>query len=679
MIRRSIIIVILLSAPAMPGEIRLALSDPAVPTPAQLTLVGNGDFSGGSAGWNHVSGDMTAGAVPAGVYSPPGTGNVLKALVTNHATVGMFSQTVPVQGNTAYVLSANLWLLTDSNHKVDVAVVDLNDAGLGSQYGLWEGQLTLYPNMAGVNNGYFVYCVFRTSPETMSVTVRVFYTGFSESDSSWPFYPVGVMWDNIAITPAERFPIPVVVPDPWEDQEPLPPLVLQDPDLNTDGRVDLKDLVSLSSNWQHAARVGDPDIDHDGKTDQQDLQILAASWLSEGVDPSTLEGKVMCGYQGWYNTPSDGAGRGWYHYKRSGRFEPGYCSIDYWPDVGELESEEKYQTAFTLPDGQPAFVYSPFNSRTVRRHFKWMRDSGIDGAFMQRFVVEVSNNTPGRNHFDAVLNSARQGAEQYGRVYAVMYDLSGVGLDQVSRVTNDWKHLTGDLGVAGSNDLRYLHHKGRPVVAVWGIGFNDGRRYTLANCLSLVHDLKECGLTVMVGVPSYWRTLSGDCLNDPLVHQILQAADIVSPWSVGRYSDDSSTDAYTANVWARDARWCYDNNLDYLPVVFPGFSWHNMKPESPSDLIPRRGGQFFWRQFYRCVGAGCRMIYVAMFDEMDEGTAIFKCTSTDAGTPVPVDGSTFLNYKGLPSDHYLWLTGQGRRMLRGQIPLGSSLPDRESP
>ncbi|MEI9897852.1 MAG: hypothetical protein WDN28_29340 [Chthoniobacter sp.] len=30
-----------------------------------------------------------------------------------------------------------------------------------------------------------------------------------------------------------------------------------------------------------------------------------------GVDTGTLTGKVMCGYQGWFNCEGDGANRGW--------------------------------------------------------------------------------------------------------------------------------------------------------------------------------------------------------------------------------------------------------------------------------------------------------------------------------------------------------------------------------
>ena len=67
------------------------------------------------------------------------------------------------------------------------------------------------------------------------------------------------------------------------------------------------------------------------------------------------------------------------------------------------------------------------------------------------------------------------------------------------------------------------------------------------------------------------------------------------------------------------------------------------------------------------------MIYQAMFDEMDEGTAIFKCT----GNP-PSGASSFLDNEGLPTDHYLWLVGQGGRLLRGEIPVDGGLPVRSA-
>lgn len=393
-----------------------------------------------------------------------------------------------------------------------------------------------------------------------------------------------------------------------------------------------------------------------------------------GVDVSSLAGKVMCGYQGWFNAAGDGANRGWVHYGRR-TFEPGQCTIDLWPDVGELDDDERFATSFRHADGSVAHVFSSHCRKTVLRHFQWMREYGIDGAFVQRFGVS----TIGREslqHCNTVLAHCREGANRHGRAYAVMYDLSGLRAGQVQQVVDDWKMLVDRMRVGrDGGDQAYLHHRGRPVVAIWGIGFNDGRRYSLEECSRLVrflkHDENYGGLTVMIGVPTGWRTLDRDSLSDRRLHEIILQADIVSPWTVGRYTSPRTAARHAQQCWKPDIEWCRQHGKDYLPVVFPGFSWHNMKPEFPLDQIPRLKGQFLWTQYFEARRAGATMIYQAMFDEMDEGTAIFKCTNSP-----PVGASRFVTYEGLPSDHYLWLTGMGGRLLRGEIETGDTLPER---
>lgn len=396
--------------------------------------------------------------------------------------------------------------------------------------------------------------------------------------------------------------------------------------------------------------------------------FFAAEHCLAQVDTRTLTGKVMCGYQGWFNCEGDGANLGWTHWskRRNKPFAPGNVTVDLWPDVSEYASDERFATGFQHIDGRVAEVFSSANRKTVLRHFQWMRDYGIDGAFVQRFATGLTDPVVLR-HRDNVLAHARDGANESGRAFAVMYDLSGLAAGQVTRIRDDWTMLQAKLKI--SSDPAYLHHEGGPLVALWGVGFSDDRKYSTRECLDLVKWLKSQGCRVMLGVPSFWREGKRDATNDPLLHEILKQADVVSPWTVGRYRSPKEAVRHAAEVWQPDRDWCSDHDLDFLPVVYPGFSWHNLTGGKLDD-IPRLKGQFLWSQMVAAKRAGCDMIYVAMFDEVDEGTAIFKCTND----PPIGNGGKFLTYEGLPSDHYLRLVGQAAKMLREEIPLSDAMP-----
>ncbi len=390
--------------------------------------------------------------------------------------------------------------------------------------------------------------------------------------------------------------------------------------------------------------------------------------VASGVDTTTLTGKVMCGYQGWFNCEGDGAGLGWTHWVRDpGKIPaPGNVTVDLWPDLTEYGPGERFATGFRLPDGSPAKVFSSFRRDTVVRHFAWMRDYGIDGAFVQRFANGLRDPAL-RGHKDHVLAHAREGANRAGRAYAVMYDLSGIKAGETALVREDWRLLRSEMEI--TRDPAYLHHRGKPLVSVWGIGFDDGRPYSLEECRDLVAFLKEDGCSVMLGVPSWWREGKRDAVADPELRDIIAAADVVSPWTVGRYRSPDEATRHAEDVWEPDLRWCREVGVDFLPVVFPGFSWKNLHGGALAE-IPRLKGQFLWSQFVAAKRAGCQMVYVAMFDEVDEGTAIFKCTDS----PPAGDGATFLGLEGLPSDFYLRLTGAGAKALRGEIPLSGKTP-----
>ena len=121
--------------------------------------------------------------------------------------------------------------------------------------------------------------------------------------------------------------------------------------------------------------------------------------------------------------------------------------------MSEYEDDELYTTAFTYADGTPAKTFSSHNRKTVIRHFRWMADYGIDGAFVQRFTHSLDNKTK-RYHEDKVLSSAREGANRYGRTYAVMYDLTGTRDENIIEVFDDWRmlrdkmHITEDPAIS---------------------------------------------------------------------------------------------------------------------------------------------------------------------------------------------------------------------------------------
>ncbi|MGB0767378.1 MAG: glycoside hydrolase family 71/99-like protein [Phycisphaeraceae bacterium] len=412
----------------------------------------------------------------------------------------------------------------------------------------------------------------------------------------------------------------------------------------------------------------------------------AAAELPEQLDKPELRGRVVTGYQGWFRAPGDGTDMGWVHWGSRKRFDRRISSIEFWPDMSEATPSERYPTAYRHADGSVAHVFSSAHPRTVQRHYEWMRNYGIGGAFQQRFVSALRNPRC-KASLDQVLANTRNASRSAGVPWALMYDLSGLKPGEIeSLLYKDLVELIVEQQIL--EDPYYLHHNGEPIVAVWGVGFADRekpREYTLQECFDLVAYLRSGSrvrrCAVMLGVPYGWRENRRDASGDPRLHELLSKAQIISPWSVGRYKTPKQAQHNAATYIEPDMRWCEQNDAAYLPVVFPGFSWVNLKRSNgveklPAyDAIPRLGGAFLWSQAVAAKQAGAEMLYVAMFDEVDEGTAIFKVTNDP-----PVNGANgerFLTYRrDLPTDHYLWLTGTIGRLIAGQIEPTQRMPAR---
>src|SRR6185369_549236 len=147
--------------------------------------------------------------------------------------------------------------------------------------------------------------------------------------------------------------------------------------------------------------------------------------LRNPIDASTLDRKLLMGYQGWFACAGDGSPvNSWVHWFRNNNPVATNATVDFWADVAELDPDELFATGMTLTNGSPARLYSAYKQKTVVRHFKWMKDNNLDGVFLQRFSSELSSGSffALRNQITA---NVRLGAETYGRVFAIMYDISG--------------------------------------------------------------------------------------------------------------------------------------------------------------------------------------------------------------------------------------------------------------
>eukprot|EP00041_Stephanoeca_diplocostata_P028766 m.831939 g.831939 ORF g.831939 m.831939 type:complete len:508 (-) comp23430_c1_seq7:295-1818(-) len=395
------------------------------------------------------------------------------------------------------------------------------------------------------------------------------------------------------------------------------------------------------------------------------LPVMTGASLDDAVDTSTLRQKVLFGYQGWFDTPSSGSGADkWVHWSPGDPPNATFATFDIWPSMSE------YPPA--VQDGTPALIsrkaphtplslFSSFPKETTDIHFRWMREYGIDGVFVQRFVNGLEN---GPNSFkDNITLNAVAAAEVNGRGISIMYDISGADEDKwASTILADWRRLVTVYKVTESTS--WLHHNGHPVLAIWGMGFT-GHPGTPASSLALIHSLREMTpITLVGGIPTHWRSNDGD--SKPGYSQVYAAMDVLSPWLVGRFTDDDGFDNYMKSTFDADKVKIDALGKGYAPVVWPGFSWYNLQQRTHNskaifNQIPRRGGAFWQHQADGFLGMKTEplFIYGAMFDEVDEGTAMFKCASVLEDTPEAPAKFVYLSIDGetIPEDFYLSLAG----------------------
>jgi len=365
----------------------------------------------------------------------------------------------------------------------------------------------------------------------------------------------------------------------------------------------------------------------------------------------------MFGYQGWFGADGDGLqGYGYRHWSQNGHEPgPGNLVFDSFPNFSEYPPQCLFPTTLTYPNGNMVKVFSAYCPGVVDLHFKWLQDYNLDGVFLQRFVTEIQSQGVSLNQRDQVTLHARAAAEKYQRVFGVMYDVSGANPSNLMQVLqSDWNHLVNDLHVTSSS--QYIRQDNKPVLVIWGMGFTDHPPNTADDAIKIIDYFKSVANVYLVGgVPFYWLDSSRD--SKPNFLPAYKQYNALSPWAVGRYGDNSSYDSNFNNYVTKDKMYTDSNSIGYAPVIFPGFSWSNLE-RNPNIInqIPRAGGGFFRHQAEKLLGLKPSWIYLAMFDEVNEGTAFFKVVSLKSQTPTNAN-FTYQSIDNIvmPDDAYLRL------------------------
>ena len=140
------------------------------------------------------------------------------------------------------------------------------------------------------------------------------------------------------------------------------------------------------------------------------------------VDPSTIIGKVVCGYQGWFTCTGDGSPiNRWTHWSPTTAPQPGVApnpnpnlTFDVYPDVTIYNPASLFQTNFANQgDGSPAKLFSAYKQDVTDKHFELMQSNGIDGVAFQRFIWEVLVDPSFKANRDTVAVHVMKAAEKY--------------------------------------------------------------------------------------------------------------------------------------------------------------------------------------------------------------------------------------------------------------------------
>ena len=284
------------------------------------------------------------------------------------------------------------------------------------------------------------------------------------------------------------------------------------------------------------------------------------------------------------------------------------------PAVDQYPSECLFSSTFILPSGSPASLFESNCTGVVDTHFRWMQENNIDGILVQRFYGQFEDPS-----FLQLLTQIRTAAEKYNRTFAIEYDLSAIESTSFTNVISDFQADYHANIAPLMTSPAYLHHSGRPVIELWGLGV-DKTKLTAADCSAIFHAIRSATPTpyILLGVQWSWAS---DATANPDYYNVYVQADAIQPWAVGSYSYDSYEEFYNQTS-VTDKVLTDRTGIKYGPSVTPGGSDRNRQGLN-EPLGNRYNGSFYEAQFQKMLALKPDFIFGAMFDEFPESKSVY--------------------------------------------------------
>ena len=395
------------------------------------------------------------------------------------------------------------------------------------------------------------------------------------------------------------------------------------------------------------------------------------------------DAKLSVGYQGWFATPGDGYLDRFHHWflDKNNVFKP---SQDMWPLVTKEEYPDRTSIGILNHRREPIYVYSNAHYSTAETHVGWMNDYNFDAFFVGRFLTSLEASPKMKRFRDRVMDNMVKAVNKNPKEktkIALFYNVTTNANrskedpeDFIDKLWEDGKDVVDHKSWVKSDN--YLRVDGKPVLRIYGLGFiNRPSGVTAEEGMDMIRRFKDpthpeykekYAAYLIGGVPSRWYVPGGDAFKDDAWREVYESFDVIQPWLVGRYRTVEQTDDWIDKVAKRDMARINElkaegKRIGYLPLIFPGFSWYNLNGKH-YNMAPRLDGAFMKHQSEAYQRIGVPNLMVANFDEVDEGTAIYKVIANQQELPdtllfptdvkfLPLD----INKTGIQPDHYLQL------------------------